>query len=201
MQFDLFAFISFVLITTFTPGPNNISSASMGILFGYQKASKYLVGITMGFFTLMLLCGWISKTLLQLLPSFEGYLGIIGAAYILYLAWHTFRASYDFNEGDQKVLGFTRGFLLQILNPKAIVFGLTVYSTFLGSFELSFISLSLSAAGFAGLTFAAISTWALFGAGIRAYLKNRVISRLVNTLLSLLLVYTAVKISGVLEIF
>ena len=130
----------------------------------------------------------------------KGTWASLGQPISLYLAWHTFRASYDFNEGDQKVLGFTRGFLLQILNPKAIVFGLTVYSTFLGSVELSFIFLLLSAAGFAGLTFAAISTWALFGAGIRAYLKNRLISRVINTLLSLLLVYTAVKISGILEI-
>ena len=201
MTIDLLSLASFVLITTYTPGPNNISSASMGVLFGYRKTSKYLIGITTGFFLLMILCGWISKTLLELFPAFEGYLRIIGAVYILYLAWHTFRASYDFDEEDQKVLGFTRGFLLQILNPKAIVFGLTVYSTFLGSVELSFIFLLLSAAILAGLAFTAISTWALFGAAIRTYLKNKAISRVINTLLSLLLVYTALKISGVLGIF
>ena len=43
MNSDLFALMSFVIITTFTPGPNNISSASQGVLFGYRKALPYLI--------------------------------------------------------------------------------------------------------------------------------------------------------------
>jgi cysteine/O-acetylserine efflux protein len=200
MNPDLLPLVSFVLITTFTPGPNNISSASMGILVGYRKTLPYLVGIAVGFFTLMMLCGWISKTLLLLLPSFEGYLRIFGAGYILYLAWHTYRASYDFKEGDQKALGFFNGLLLQILNPKAIVFGLTLYSTFLADIEFSFLTLMLSAAILAVTTFSAISTWTLFGAAIRTYLRNQTFRRAINAALSLMLVYIAVEISGLLEL-
>jgi cysteine/O-acetylserine efflux protein len=32
-----------VLIASFTPGPSNISSASMGVLHGYKKTLNYLV--------------------------------------------------------------------------------------------------------------------------------------------------------------
>jgi threonine/homoserine/homoserine lactone efflux protein len=40
MSIDLFPTISFVIITTFTPGSANISSASMGVLHGYKGARK-----------------------------------------------------------------------------------------------------------------------------------------------------------------
>jgi len=100
----MIALASFVVITSFTPGPNNISSASMGILYGYKKTLGYLSGIVTGFFLVMLLCGWISKTLLYIFPSFESILRIIGALYILWLAWHTLMASYSFNEDDQNLL-------------------------------------------------------------------------------------------------
>lgn len=45
LNIDFFATASFVLITAFTPGPNNISSASMGVLFGYHRTLAYLAGI------------------------------------------------------------------------------------------------------------------------------------------------------------
>ncbi len=196
MDADFIKLASFVLITTFTPGPNNISSASMGILYGYKKTARYLSGIVAGFFLIMLLTGWISQTILSILPSFESALGIIGALYILYLAWHTLNASYSFDEEDQKLLGFTQGFILQLLNPKAIIYGLTVYSTFLADLVISPFYLLLSALLLAVVAFTAISTWTLFGAVIRTYLKQPILKRGLNIALSLLLVYTAIELSG-----
>ena len=71
MPANLLPLVSFVLITTFTPGPSNISSASMGVLHGYKKTLNYLVGLAAGFFCVMLLSGWISTTLLSLFPALE----------------------------------------------------------------------------------------------------------------------------------
>ena len=123
MNPEILAFISFVLITTYTPGPNNISSASMGVLYGYKRTLPYLFGIALGFFVVLSLCGLLSGFLLEKIPAFEQVLRIVGALYILWLAWHTLRATYSFEEEDQKPLGFIQGFLLQVLNVKAIVYG------------------------------------------------------------------------------
>jgi cysteine/O-acetylserine efflux protein len=87
------ALLSFVLITTFTPGPNNISSSSMGILYGYQRSVNYLLGIASGFFGIMLLSGLISRTLYTLFPAIEGALRIVGALYILWLAYKSLKTS------------------------------------------------------------------------------------------------------------
>jgi cysteine/O-acetylserine efflux protein len=198
MNINIGAFLSLVLVTTFTPGPNNISSASMGVLHGYKKTLRYLAGIATGFFFVMLLCGWISTALLKTFPSFETALRFIGAGYILWLAFETLRASYTFETEDQALLGFMKGLLLQVLNPKAIVYGLTLYSTFLAPIKDNPAYLGLSAFFLTAIAFCSVSIWALFGSAIRTYLHQPRIRQAVNLALSLLLVYTAVELSGLI---
>jgi cysteine/O-acetylserine efflux protein len=158
MRMDMVPLASFVLITTFTPGPNNISSASMGILNGYKNTLGYMFGITAGFFVIMLLCALISTTLLQILPTFENVLRLVGAVYILWPAYHTLKASYTFQDEQQVSFGFSKGFFLQLLNPKVIVYGLTLYSAFLGRMLGSPVYLVISAVVLAGVGFCAVST-------------------------------------------
>jgi len=195
---DWLPLASFVLITTFTPGPNNISSASMGIVHGYRWTLPYLLGIATGFALVILLCGWISGSLARILPQIETIMRWIGAAYILYLAYHSLRADYGFEDDDQKPLGFLNGLLLQILNPKAITYGLALYAGFLLPVSQRFLSLALSAVALALVAFGAISTWALFGSAIKHCLRNPRIQSLVSWILALLLFYTGIELSGVL---
>lgn len=58
-----------------------------------------------------------------------------------------------------------------------------------------------SALFLAAVAFCAISTWALFGWAIKTRLRQPKIRRLVNMVLSLLLVYTAPELSGFLALF
>ncbi len=200
MRPEIIALISFVVVTTYTPGPNNISAASMGVLYGYKRTLPYMLGMVSGFFMMLTLSGLVSGFLIEQIPAFETVLRIVGALYILWLAWHTLKASYTFDEENQKPLGYLQGFLLQVLNVKVIVYGLTLYGTFLAGKIPSFFYLVLSAAGFAAVGFTSVSLWTLFGAGIRKYLNRPKLRLIVNIILALLLVYTAVDISGVLHL-
>jgi cysteine/O-acetylserine efflux protein len=192
------ALLSFVLITTFTPGPNNISSSSMGILYGYQKSLNYLLGIAFGFFGIMLLSGVISRTVYALFPSIESVLRIAGALYILWLAYKSLKTSYTFDLESSPPLGFANGVLLQAMNPKAWVYGLTLYTTFLASITRTWGLLIPSAVLLALVAFSAISTWALTGAAIRRFLHQSRVQRIINAILALLLAYTALEVSGIL---
>ena len=80
---NLFSVISYVLISTFTPGPSNISTASMAILHGYKNTVKYQVGLAFGVFLLMFLSGLFSAALLHIFPALEPILRYVGAGYIL----------------------------------------------------------------------------------------------------------------------
>lgn len=197
MNIDLVPLVSFVLVTTFTPGPNNISCASMGVLHGYGKTFRYIAGIATGFFMIMLLCAFVSSSLLKFLPSAEPVLRIVGAVYILWLAFGTARATYAFGSTGQSPMGFKKGFFLQTLNPKVVIYGLTLYSTFLSNVSGNHLALVAFALLFALTAFCAVSTWTLCGAAIRTHLHQPGIRKLINTVLVLLLVYTAFDISRV----
>ncbi len=196
MTTSLFSIISYVLISSFTPGPSNISSASMAVLHGYKKTLNYQGGLAIGVFFLMTLSGWFSKALLNIFPALEPIMRYVGAAYILYLAFGILKASYSFTEENTKPLGFTNGFVLQILNPKLIVYAFTLFSAFLASITTNFILLALIAAILAATSFCATSVWALFGTAIQAYLHQPRLRLLVNIILSLSLVYTAITLTG-----
>ncbi len=201
MDFEYTTLVTFILITTFTPGPNNISSASMGLNFGYRRTFPYLLGIYSGFVIIMGLCALVAGLLSDTMPRIQRYLAWVGAIYILYLAYHTFRASYRFKEGEQAILGFGQGALLQLFNPKVIIYGLTLYTGFLHDIVVSPYQKVGSAFLFALMSLISTSTWTLFGSGIRELFHHEGARLVVNSVLSLLLVATAVQISGIIPGF
>ena len=198
MSINLFPLISFVLITTFTPGPANISSASMGVLYGYKKTLKFLLGLVSGFFIVMSLSGLVSATLLRLFPALEPVLRYVGAAYILYLAFAILKASYTFEAGGAKPMGYLHGLGLNISNPKLLVYAFTLFATFLAPIAGNMSWLLLVVPLLALIAFSAISTWALFGTVIKTYLHSPRVKMAVNIILSLFLVYAAIELAGIL---
>jgi cysteine/O-acetylserine efflux protein len=199
MSVEIVPLVSFVLATTLSPGPNNISSASMGVLYGFRKTLNYLLGVTAGFFIVMLLCAWVSGALLRFVPDIEPTLRVVGSLYILWLAYGQARASYDFQDSGQPPMAFKMGFLLQALNPKVVVYGLTLYSTFLAVVANRPIILLVSAVLLAFTGFCAISVWAACGSLIREHLHQPRVRAAVNFGLVLLLIYTAAELSGMFQ--
>ena len=198
MTTSLFSIISYVLISSFTPGPSNISSASLAVMHGYRKTIHYQTGLAAGVFVLMILSGLFSKALLSIFPSFEPLLRYLGAAYILYLAFGILKANYSFTEESTRPLGMTNGFMLQILNPKLMIYAFTLFSAFLASITPNFVFLIAVALLLAATSFCATSVWALFGTAIQRYLHNARMKTVVNIILSLSLVYTAISLMGLL---
>ncbi|HEX6033615.1 MAG TPA: LysE family transporter, partial [Anaerolineales bacterium] len=131
MTTSLFPILSYILISSFTPGPSNISSASLAIIHGYKNTLHYQAGLATGVFLLMFLSGLLSTTIVKSFPAFEPIMRYAGAVYILYLAFSILRASYTFTEKESQPLGFVHGFVLQILNPKLFIYAFTLFSAFL----------------------------------------------------------------------
>ncbi len=197
MNIEILPLISFMLITTFTPGPNNISSASMGITYGYRRTLNFLLGIVSGFFVVMICCAYLSSAILEILPMSEKYLRWVGALYIVWLAKGILGSGNSFSDTKEPPKAFIKGFILQLFNPKVAVYGLTIFSTFLASISDQIHTLAFFAVILAITTFSAVSTWALFGAMIKNKLKNEVFRKRINLCLCLLLIYTAGDLSGI----
>ena len=196
---DFLALIPFVIITTFTPGPNNITCASMGIQFGIRRSLPFMTGIVSGFLAIMILAGFFSNLLFQAIPLLEPVMRWIGAAYILYLAYGIIKSDYHFETQVQsQPFGFLKGFLLQFINPKGIIYALTLYSAFLFPIIHLPAYIFLAALALSSTGFLSILTWTSLGALISKIINQGKTKKIINTILALLLVYTAVKLTGLL---
>lgn len=198
MEIDYAALIPFVLITTFSPGPNTLVSASMGMQYGYRRTFPFLIGIWTGFVVVFMFCALLAATLAEIIPQFRSILSIVGAIYILWLAYKTFKASYSIEGQLRKPLGFANGMVLQVLNPKVIVYGLTIFSTYLVSLPKNFISFFAAPIIFATISLSATTTWALFGVGIASFMKSSRTARFIQSLLALSLVMIAYDMLSIL---
>ena len=87
------AFCSYVLLTAITPGPNTIMSMSNAAKYGFKKAFPFNVGVLLGFLVVMGLCAAFSSLLYEFIPAVKPYMLVLGAAYILWLAWGRRRAA------------------------------------------------------------------------------------------------------------
>jgi cysteine/O-acetylserine efflux protein len=197
MSGSLIPLLSYVFISTFTPGPSNISTASLAVLHGYKNTLKYQAGLAVGVFLLMFLSGWFSASLLDLFPVLEPILRYAGAAYILYLAFGILKASYTFKEKDTKSMQFTHGLMLNVLNPKLVVYSFTLFSAFLAPITTDALLLIVACLLLAFISLCATSVWAAFGTIIQVFLGNPRLRFIINLLLSLMLVYTAATLIGI----
>lgn len=187
----LLPFLTYVCVTTFTPGPNNILSMTLAMRYGYRQTLRFLGGVFAGFILMMMICGLSNVALLNLLPQVRMGLNILGAAYMVYLALHIIlsRPAGESMERDG-LNSFKAGFGLQFLNLKVILYGITVFSTFIVQTYHDPLSVSLFAPLLAGVGFIATSCWALGGDIFRHWLNRY--GRHFNLAMGALLIYTAV---------
>ena len=198
-QINFLTLIPYVFITTFTPGPNNISCAASSARWGLRRTWGYLLGIGLGFFVLLLLSGVFSGALIAVLPGLVSYMRWVGATYILWLAYGIAKSEGQGGlKDDAPRRGFAKGFMLQFANPKAILFAVTLYTTFLGPILAHLVPVVLSAALIAIIGFTSIMSWAVFGLGIHRFLQNPLHRRIVNRGFALLLVWTAANVARLL---
>jgi cysteine/O-acetylserine efflux protein len=190
---NFLAFLSYVLVTTFTPGPNNIMSMSNASRYGFRKSIFFNVGIFVGFFIIIALCSIFSVTLYSLIPSIKPIMTYIGAVYILWLAWKTYKSEpHNDSNSEKQTNTFLSGLLLQFVNPKVIIYGVTTVSTFIVPYYSSVFVLTGFSVLLAFVGFVATCCWSLFGSVFQKLLVEK--DKVVNIIMALLLVYCAISL-------
>ena len=187
-----YAFLTYSVVTAATPGPNNIMSMSNGNRLGFRGALPFNFGIWAGFTIVMVACTLFCTALSTLIPTIRLPMMILGAAYMLYLAWGTFRSS-DVIQEDHSREGFLSGLLLQFINPKIYLYGiLSMEAYVLPYYEDRPVILFLFALLLAFIGFVFTLCWSAFGLVFRRLFSQY--ARIVNTIMALLLVYCAVSL-------
>lgn len=127
------------------------------------------------------------------LPDVLGVMKYVGAAYILWLAVHIALGRPD-EEGGERSASFGKGFMLQFVNVKIYLFGITALTGYVTSYSTSLSVLVFFELVIATIGTAATSAWIGTGLAIqKVYLRYY---RLINMILAVTLlecVYSILK--------
>lgn len=136
---SLLSFIIASTLISFAPGPDNVFVLTQSALYGKRAGLLVTLGLCTGlvFHTMAVAFG--VAALFQAFPMAFDALKLIGAAYLLYLAWQSFKvAPSDLSSASQDALSgkglYMRGIVMSITNPKLSIFFLAFLPQFVTSY-------------------------------------------------------------------
>lgn len=187
---DMTSFFLYCMIATFTPGPTNILILSTATNAGAKKAMKFSYGSAIGFCLLLVLSAALNTMLMTVLPKILVFMQLTGSLYMVYLAYRMIKKNTSQAAVNQAAT-FRSGFVLQFLNPKTVLFALTVIPTFI----IPYAGIPMVTVYIAGITligFSAFITWVVFGAVFKEFLHKH--QTAANLIMALFLAYAAIMI-------
>jgi threonine/homoserine/homoserine lactone efflux protein len=179
----LFAFSASV-----TPGPNNLMLLASGVNFGFRRTIPHLLGIQLGFASLILAVGLGLGSLFSAYPPLHLILKVLGGGYLLWIAYKIARTR-EMGEAseDARPLSFTQAALFQFVNPKAWVMSVGAVAAF-GIAEHYVRDAFLVCLAFLSVGIFCTSIWAAFGTVLKGWLAKPGRLKWFNIAMALLLV-------------
>ena len=191
----LLAISAYNFVMYVTPGPNNSILTASGIKFGFFRSIPNILGIPTGHgLQLALVCLGLGS-LFSAFPVLLDILRYVGATYIMYLAYKMFGSlNITSTEDKSRPLKYYEAILFQFVNPKAWVICITAVSLFYPEKENLFVGTLFMVVMSTVINIPSISIWAFGGSVIRFYLNNIKLKKIIEWLLALLLIATAISV-------
>ena len=185
----LLGFALFALVTSITPGPNNTMLLASGVNFGFNRTIPHMLGITCGFFVLVVAVGFGLGAVFQTYPILYTVLRYVGAAYLLYLAWKIAHSGPvgEGVEGEARPISYLGAAAFQWVNPKAWIMALGAITTYT-PVEGYVTNVLVIALVFAVVNLPSVCVWVGCGTGLRNVLREPRWLRLFNLSMAGLLV-------------
>lgn len=182
--YALTGFLIYALVNAFTPGPGNILALNTVTNYGWKKGRRLFFGIFAGYYIVQIICAVFVFGVGAFLPKALNIMKYIGAAYILWLAIHIAVSKPEIST-ESGTASFMKGFLLQFVNVKIYMFGITALTGFITPYSKAFPVLLGFELLIATIGTIATTTWIGMGMLIRKiYLKHY---RFINIVLALTL--------------
>ncbi|RPK10759.1 LysE family transporter [Priestia endophytica] len=186
------AFLSYIIITSITPGPSNLLMMNEARRFGFKRSLPFNIGILSGFIILGIVTSLLTTSLYKWIPMIEPYFKVVGAVYLLYLAWKIAFSKGGKDEDIDNQSSFFSGLFFQILNVKSILYFLTALSTFVLPYSGSNITIFFFMCLTIVIGCVALLLWAVFGSAFKKMFSKY--NKTINIVMCLLLVYSAITI-------
>ncbi len=186
----LLALILFALVSSITPGPNNVMLMASGANFGFRRTVPHMLGISFGHGLMVMLVGLGLGQIFALYPTARLTLQVFSTAYLLWLAWKIANAAPP-RKGEEAGRPFTflQAAAFQWVNPKAwymAIYAITNYAPA----DARLLGPALVAAVFAATNLPSVSVWAAIGTQVKRLLTRPALLRAFNWTMAVLLVLT-----------
>ena len=183
----LIALALYALVTSVTPGPNNLMLLASGVNFGFRQTIPHMLGISLGFTAMVALVGFGLGAVLTLFPIVFNVLRVLALVYMVWLSWKL-ASSGSLGSGDAKArpMTFIEAALFQWINPKAWAMALTATTLYTVP-DMYYLRVILVAGIFGVVNLPSVSCWAGFGVALRGFLSVPARLRIFNVGMALLL--------------
>ncbi len=191
---DLFAALfTFALVTVITPGPNNLMLMASGANFGFRRTLPHMLGIAIGFPSMVCLVGLGVMRLFDHWPVSYLILKGLSVIYLLYLAWKIANAAPpERRKAEGTPLTFVQSAAFQWVNPKAWSMALSAITLYASGRDLPAV---LWVAGvYVSVSLLSTTGWTVLGQQMRRLLTNPARLRRFNRIMAALLVATLLPV-------
>ena len=176
------ALLSFVVATcvlALSPGPDNMYVLSQSLVNGSKSALATTAGLISGCIVHTTLLAFGFSAVITTNPSLFFGIKVVGALYLLYLAYAVFKSdtTLEFSQNAPKKSSsqlFKQGVLMNLLNPKVMLFFLALFPQFLWQPQtdtvLQFYILGIT---FMVVSFIVFGTIALLAGRVSVFLNKK----------------------------
>jgi threonine/homoserine/homoserine lactone efflux protein len=183
----LTALAGFCLVSSITPGPNNLMLMASGANFGFLRSIPHMLGIGLGFMLMVFLVGIGLAQLFDLYPIAHTILKILSVAYMLYLAWKIANAAPAGSaDSTGTPMTFLQAAAFQWVNPKAWTMAITAVTVYAP--DTSLLSVVMVSAVFGVVNLPSVSIWTILGQQMARILTNPARLRTFNWTMAALLI-------------
>ena len=185
------SFLIYTVISAFTPGPGNILALNTMVNHGWKKGKPLFLGIFFGYFFVQTFCAILIFSLDNLISPLTTILKYVGGVYILWLAYQVIISKPGNDHSDHQPSFFT-GFILQIVNVKILLLGITALTGYIVPYYDSLDALLFFVTIISITGSAATLAWILFGKVFQNfYFKH---FKVINIILGIILVQCAIAL-------
>lgn len=175
----LISFILAVSILAISPGPDNIFVLMQSVVHGKKYGLATIIGLMTGCIVHTTFVAVGISTIIKENNTIFSVIKILGAVYLLYLAYKVITGGSEISMSTEKIDKktpfqlFKIGFIMNVLNPKVTLFFLALFPGFLFS-EILPISLQFYTLGalFILVSFVVFSLIAILGGTISEKIKT-----------------------------
>ncbi|MEC4592883.1 MULTISPECIES: LysE family translocator [Nitrospirillum] len=198
----LLTFITAAAILAFVPGPDNLFVLTLSAARGWRAGVMVTLGLCTGLVVHTTAVALGVAVIFQQSQLAFTLLKAAGAAYLLYLAYKSFRASPEVLGGakaaaDRTLTLYGRGIVMNVTNPKVAIFFLAFLPQFAAPEHGSVtVQIFLLGAVFAAVALACFSTIAVLAGGLNRWLaRSSSAQTILNRIAGVVFIGLAIKLA------